>query len=106
MSTKITSCILCPSQATVFRWFAEFKSRSSSLSDEYRSGRPATTPSPENVAIVEQMLREDPRCIYAQIQSAVNIGSAAVKTILNENFVSGSSWSFGSTQVNNGTEGR
>ena len=75
---------LCPSQATVFCWFAEFKRGRSSFADEDHLGWPATATSPDLVAIVEQMLREDPCCIYSQIQSALNIGSAAVKTILSE----------------------
>ena len=64
----------------------EFKRGRGFLAGEDRSGRPATVTSPDNVAVVEQMLREDPRCTSAQIQSGLNIGSAAIKTILCENF--------------------
>ena len=65
----------------MFRWFAEFKRRNGPLPDEDRSGRPATATSPDIVAIVEQIQRDDPRCTYAQIQSALNIGLVVVKII-------------------------
>ncbi|PSN29952.1 hypothetical protein C0J52_23403 [Blattella germanica] len=57
---------LCPSQGTVYNnWFREFK----------------TAATDENVAKVEQMLKEDAHCTYTQIQDALNIGSASVRKI-------------------------
>ncbi|XP_029044179.2 histone-lysine N-methyltransferase SETMAR-like [Osmia bicornis bicornis] len=73
-----------PSQATVYRWFREFQRGRGSLVDEERVGRPVTAATDENVLAVEQMLSEDNRMTYAQIQGALKIGSAAVKTILHE----------------------
>ena len=50
---------LCPSQASVCL-VAEFKRSRGSLADKHLSGWSATVTSPDNVAIVEQVLREDP----------------------------------------------
>lgn len=73
-----------PSQATVYRWFREFQRGRGSLVDEERVGRPVTAATDENVLAVEQMLSEDNRVTYVQMQATLKIGSAAVKTILHE----------------------
>ena len=53
-----------PSRATVFRCFYEFRSGRTSFEDEERSGRPHTALTPDNIAAVELMLREDCRIMY------------------------------------------
>lgn len=73
-----------PSAATVYRWFKEFQNGRESLVDEDRAGRPVTAVTKENVLAVEQILREDNRATYAQIQATLRIGSAAVRTILHD----------------------
>ncbi|XP_034185409.2 uncharacterized protein LOC117606710 [Osmia lignaria lignaria] len=73
-----------PSTATIYRWFKEFQNGRESLLDEDRAGRPVTAVTDENVFAVKQMLEEDNRATYAQIQATLRIGSAAVRTILHD----------------------
>lgn len=73
-----------PSRASVFRWYAEFKRGRSSLSDEARPGRPCSSVTPENIAKVQRLIEEDPRCTYQMIEETLGIGSATVHTILHE----------------------
>src|SRR5215469_4668729 len=73
-----------PSRSTVFQWFAEFRRVRTALEDEDRSGRPATSVTPTNIAAVEIMIHEDPRVTYEEIQSALKICSPAVSVILHD----------------------
>ena len=74
---------LAHSRATVFRWFAEFKRRRTSLKDE-RSGRPTSVVTEENISAVETVIKEDPRRIYKDIEGALEISSPSVSTILHQ----------------------
>ncbi len=73
-----------PSKPTVARWFAEFKRGKTSLEDDTRSGRPADAVTPENIAAVRQLIKAERSATYLQIQEALDIGSAATKTILHD----------------------
>ena len=53
-----------PTRATVYRWFAEFKRDRTSLSDEFREGRPKTAVTPQNVDAVRSLIMEDSKCTY------------------------------------------
>lgn len=50
-----------PSQRTVYEWYAEFSRGRTSLSDEFRKGRPATAITPANFDAVRNLLKEDRR---------------------------------------------
>ena len=58
-----------PSTRTVERWFLEFKRDRTSLQDEPRSGRPSTAVTPENIATVESLIKEDSRITYEQFET-------------------------------------
>lgn len=73
-----------PSRATVFRWFGEFKRGRGSVEDEKRSGRPASAVTDENIVAVQQMIKEDQRCTYKDIEGALGISSPSVNEILHE----------------------
>src|SRR5258705_7879042 len=70
-----------PSEATVYRWFREFKMGRQSLEDEERSERPATAVTEESIAAAEAMVREDRRVNYVDVEAALQIGSAAAGDI-------------------------
>lgn len=50
-----------PSQATIYRWVAEFQRGRQSTEDEYRSGRPVDTCTEENIQRVQDMIQRDRR---------------------------------------------
>ena len=75
-----------PSRATVFRWFGEFKRGRGSVEDEKRSGRPASAVTDENIVAVQQMIKEDQRCTYKDIEGTLGISSPSVNEILHEKF--------------------
>lgn len=73
-----------PSLSTVQRWYNEFARERVSLKDEFHEGRPVTAVTPENIATVRQMIRENPRITYDDIEAALNISRTRVEKILHE----------------------
>ena len=71
-----------PSKHTVKRWFLEFKREITSLEDEPRSGRPPTAVTPDTIATVRSLIKEDSRITYDQIAESVSIGKAGINSIL------------------------
>ena len=61
-----------PSKVTVFRWFRQFMSGASTLEDDDRCGRMATTVAPENVSRAESLIKKDPEMAYTEIQGIMN----------------------------------
>lgn len=73
-----------PSQTTVYRWHAEFNRSRTTLSDEPREGRPATAVTPANIDAVRELLKQDRRTTYNEIEASLGIGTTAIKTILHD----------------------
>ena len=73
-----------PFKHTVVRWFLEFKKDRTSLQDEPRSGQPSTAVTSENIVTVESMIKEDSRITYEQFVESLDIGKAAINTILHD----------------------
>ena len=71
-----------PAKATVFRWFRQVTSGASTLEDDDRCGRMATTVTPENVSRVESLIKKDPQMAYAEIQGFMKISSGSLTRIL------------------------
>lgn len=71
-----------PSQTTIYRWYAEFRRGRSSLSTIPSAGRPKTAVTPENVAAVQKIIKEDRHVTYEQIRAIMGIGMTAIQTIL------------------------
>ena len=70
--------------STAERWFLEFKKDRTSIQDEPRSGRPSTAVTPDNIATVESLIKEDSRITYEQFAKTLDIGKAAINTILHD----------------------
>ena len=74
----------CCSIRTVERWFREFKHGRCSLVDDPREGAPSTAVNDKNIKRVNDMVMEDRRITYAEIQQTLDISPGSVKTILHE----------------------
>jgi len=71
--------------SNVRRWAALAKKSELSelqISDEFRSGRPKTATTNDNIAKVESMIRDDRRITQNQIAIALDISQGAVSTII------------------------
>lgn len=73
-----------PSKATVYRWYNEFRRGRLTLRDEERSGRPLTAVTEENVQTVKNLIQDNRRITYQEIQQIMQIGSGSVHEILHE----------------------
>ena len=73
-----------PSKRTVERWYLVFKRDRTQLQDEQGSGRPTTTVTLDTVATVESLIREGIRITFEQIAETLDIGKAAINTILHD----------------------
>jgi len=66
------------------KWVKSFSEGRESVTDEERSGRPATSRTEENMAKVRQIVRENRRLTVRSIAEQVNIGREIVREILTE----------------------
>jgi histone-lysine N-methyltransferase SETMAR len=73
-----------PSQATVFAWFAEFRRGRQSLKDDARTGRPSEACTPDMVERAREIINEDRRITYEQIQQELHISSGSINSILHD----------------------
>jgi len=71
-------------KTAVYRWVKRFSEGRESVTDEERSGRPATSRTEEKVAKVCQILRENRRLTVRNIAEQVNIERETVRKILTE----------------------
>ena len=81
-----------PSKRTVERWYLEFKRDRTQLQDEPKSGRPTTTVTLCTVATIESLIREDSRITFKQIAETLDIGKAAINTILHDHLGVSARW--------------
>jgi len=73
-------------KTAVYKWVKRFSEGRESVTDEERSGRPATSRTEENIAEVRQILRENRRLPVRSITEQVNIDRERVRKILTEDF--------------------
>jgi transposase len=66
------------------KWVKRFSEGRESVTDEERSGRPATRIIEENIAKVRQIVRENHRLSVRSIAEQVNIDRETVRKILTE----------------------
>ena len=71
-------------KTVVYRWVKRFSDGRESITDEEKSGRPATSRTEENIAIVRQIVRENRRFTVRSLAEQVNIDRETVGKILTE----------------------
>ena len=71
-------------KTAVYKWVKRFSEGRESVTDEERSGRPATSRTEENIAKVRQIVRENRRITVRSIAEQVNIDRGTVRRILTE----------------------
>jgi len=69
-------------KAAVYKWVNFFWERRGSVTDEERSGRPATSWNEENIATFRQTVRENRRLTVRSIAEQVNIDRETGKSKL------------------------
>jgi len=71
-------------KTAVYKWVKRFSEGKESVTDEERSGRPATSRTEENVVKIRQILRENHRLTVRNTAEQVNIDTETVRKILTE----------------------
>jgi len=71
-------------KTAVYKRVKRFSEVRDSVTDEERSGRPATSKTEENIANVRQIVRENRRLAARNIAEQVNIDTETVRKILTE----------------------
>jgi len=71
-------------KTAVYKWVKLFSVGRESVTDEERSGRPATSRTEENIAKVRQIVRENLRLTVRSKAEQVNIDRETVRKILTE----------------------
>ena len=71
-------------KTAVYKWVKRFSEGRGSVTDEERSGRPATSRTEENIAKVRQTPLENRRLTVMSIAEQVNIDRKTVRKILTE----------------------
>ena len=67
-------------KTAVYKWVKRFSEGRESVTDEERSGRPATSRTEENIAKVRQIMRENHQLAVRSIAEQVNIGRETGKS--------------------------
>ena len=60
-------------KTAVYKWVKRFSEGTESVTDEERSGRPATSRTEEDIAKIRQIVRENRRLTIRSIEEQVNI---------------------------------
>jgi len=71
-------------KTAVYKWEKYFSEGRESVTDEERSGRPATNRTEENIANARQIVSENPRLTVRSVVEQVNIDRETVRKILTE----------------------
>jgi len=71
-------------KTAVYKWVKRISEGRENVTDEERSGRPATSRTEENVAKIQQIMRENRRLTVRSIAEQVNIDRETVRKILTE----------------------
>ena len=73
-----------PSRTSVYQWYSEFNRGRSSLQDEFREGCPKSVAVPETTDAVRQLVLQDRRVTYREIETTLGISGTIIHSILHE----------------------
>jgi len=68
----------------VFQWHARFKTGRTSVDDYEHTGRPTSCTTPEIVARIQELIRQDRRRIIRDIAEEVEVGYGTCQRVLTE----------------------
>ena len=72
------------SRAQVFQWHTRFKTGRTSVDDDEHTGRPTSCTTPETVARIQELVRQDRRRTIHDIAEEVGIGYGTCQRVLTE----------------------
>ena len=72
------------SRAQVFQWHARFKTGRTSVDDDERTRRPTSCTTPETVARIQELIRQDRRLTIRNIAEEVEVGYGTCQRVLTE----------------------
>ena len=72
------------SRAKVFQWHALFKTGRTSVDDDERTGRPTSCATPESIARIQELIRQDRRLTIRDIAEEVEVGYRTCQWVLTE----------------------
>lgn len=75
---------VAPSLSTVERWYREFTNGNFVLGDGPRAGRPSISHNEENVDQVLELVMQDSRITYAQLEHETGLSSGTINVILHK----------------------
>ena len=73
-----------PDRSTISRWMSRFATGRESLEDDSRSGAPVTVKTDENVARVQELLDQDRRMTYDELENQSSISRGTLQRIVKE----------------------
>ena len=73
------------SRTQVFQWHARFKAGRTSVDDDEHTGRPTSRTTPETVARINHLIRQDRRRTIRDIAEEVEVGYGTCQRVLTEN---------------------
>ena len=73
-----------PSKTTVYWWYTEYNRGRRSLADEFHEGRPKLLVIPENIDAVHELILQDRRVTYREIEASLGISGTSIHSILHE----------------------
>jgi len=70
------------SRTQVFQWHAQFKTGRTSVDDDEHTGRPTSCTTPETVARIQELIRQDRRRTICDIAEEVEVGYGTCQQVL------------------------
>ena len=72
------------SRTQVFRWHARFKAGRTSVEDDEHTGRPTSCTTPETIARIQEIIRQDQHRTICDIAGEVDVGYGTCQWVLTE----------------------